>query len=118
MNGNILLLSCLQDGFDAGQTVKHVHVHILPRKPHDFEKDEVYKELESHDKGENRPARSAADMALEAKQYRALMYGDALQWTFDCWIRNVTLQMFHFHGSPQTLFVLCVKIWSDSELSF
>ncbi len=34
----------LQDGKDAGQTVEHVHVHILPRKKGDFEEnDEVYK---------------------------------------------------------------------------
>ena len=32
-----------QDGAQAGQTVPHVHVHILPRKSGDFENnDEVY----------------------------------------------------------------------------
>lgn len=32
-----------QDGPQAGQTVPHVHIHILPRKVGDFEKnDEIY----------------------------------------------------------------------------
>uniref|UniRef100_A0A671T1W0 Fragile histidine triad diadenosine triphosphatase n=1 Tax=Sinocyclocheilus anshuiensis TaxID=1608454 RepID=A0A671T1W0_9TELE len=43
-------LSCLtiaiQDGPEAGQTVKHVHVHVLPRKAGDFEKnDSIYDEV-------------------------------------------------------------------------
>ena len=34
---------CFQDGPQAGQTVPHVHVHILPRKGGDFENnDEIY----------------------------------------------------------------------------
>jgi bis(5'-adenosyl)-triphosphatase len=37
----------LQDGPAAGQTVPHVHIHVLPRRPGDFEKnDEVYDELD------------------------------------------------------------------------
>lgn len=32
-----------QDGPQAGQTVPHVHIHVLPRKGGDFEKnDEIY----------------------------------------------------------------------------
>lgn len=46
------LTLAIQDGPAAGQTVPHVHVHVLPRRPGDFEKnDEVYDELdraESH----------------------------------------------------------------------
>jgi len=39
----MLLLLFFQDGAQAGQTVPHVHVHILPRKKGDFENnDEVY----------------------------------------------------------------------------
>ncbi|XP_057296943.1 bis(5'-adenosyl)-triphosphatase-like [Hydractinia symbiolongicarpus] len=41
----------VQDGPEAGQTVKHVHVHILPRKAGDFtHNDDIYKKLEMHDK--------------------------------------------------------------------
>lgn len=33
----------IQDGKDAGQTVSHVHVHLLPRRPGDFKRnDDIY----------------------------------------------------------------------------
>jgi bis(5'-adenosyl)-triphosphatase len=33
----------IQDGQDAGQTVEHVHLHIVPRRPGDFQRnDDVY----------------------------------------------------------------------------
>ncbi|NWU63575.1 FHIT triphosphatase, partial [Pterocles burchelli] len=36
----------IQDGPEAGQTVKHVHVHILPRRAGDFSRnDDVYEEV-------------------------------------------------------------------------
>ncbi|XP_074054942.1 bis(5'-adenosyl)-triphosphatase isoform X1 [Macrotis lagotis] len=36
----------IQDGPEAGQTVKHVHVHILPRKAEDFSRnDSIYDEV-------------------------------------------------------------------------
>ncbi|XP_048813889.1 bis(5'-adenosyl)-triphosphatase isoform X2 [Lagopus muta] len=38
----------IQDGPEAGQTVKHVHVHVLPRRSGDFSRnDDVYKERKS-----------------------------------------------------------------------
>ena len=38
----------VQDGRSAGQSVPHVHVHILPRSYGDFERnDDVYDELEA-----------------------------------------------------------------------
>jgi bis(5'-adenosyl)-triphosphatase len=41
-NASSLTLA-IQDGPQAGQTVPHVHIHILPRKGGDFEKnDEIY----------------------------------------------------------------------------
>ena len=39
----------MQDGHSAGQSVPHVHVHLLPRKANDFTRnDDVYEELERH----------------------------------------------------------------------
>ncbi|XP_073086891.1 bis(5'-adenosyl)-triphosphatase isoform X5 [Manis javanica] len=72
--GTSLTLS-MQDGPEAGQTVKHVHIHVLPRKAGDFQRnDSIYDELQKHDKGEeDRPAlwRSEEDMAAEATALRA-----------------------------------------------
>lgn len=40
------LTIALQDGKDAGQTVEHVHVHILPRRPRDFPRnDDIYEKV-------------------------------------------------------------------------
>ncbi|KAK3536401.1 hypothetical protein QTP86_008887 [Hemibagrus guttatus] len=40
------LTIAIQDGPEAGQTVKHVHIHVLPRKPGDFERnDSIYNEI-------------------------------------------------------------------------
>lgn len=37
----------IQDGIDAGQSVPHVHAHIVPRRPADYpETDDFYKEME------------------------------------------------------------------------
>ena len=42
----------VQDGAEAGQTVEHVHVHILPRHMGDFSNnDDIYEKLQTHDKG-------------------------------------------------------------------
>ena len=43
VHGSTSLTLAVQDGRDAGQTVDHVHVHLIPRKPGDFDKnDDVY----------------------------------------------------------------------------
>uniref|UniRef100_A0A9L0STL1 Bis(5'-adenosyl)-triphosphatase n=1 Tax=Equus caballus TaxID=9796 RepID=A0A9L0STL1_HORSE len=64
----------MQDGPEAGQTVKHVHIHVLPRKAGDFHRnDSIYEELQKHDKEEeDSPAlwRSEEDMAAEAAALR------------------------------------------------
>ena len=40
------LTIAMQDGRDAGQSVEHVHVHILPRKPGDIvPNDDIYKKV-------------------------------------------------------------------------
>ena len=51
MYSNTALTLAVQDGTDAGQTVEHVHVHLLPRRPGDFQKnDDVYEKV-SHEAG-------------------------------------------------------------------
>ncbi|KAL2803592.1 bis(5'-adenosyl)-triphosphatase isoform 2, partial [Daubentonia madagascariensis] len=65
----------VQDGLEAGQTVKHVHVRVLPRKAGDVHRnDSIYDELQKHDKdGEASPAswRSEEAMAAEAAALQA-----------------------------------------------
>ncbi|XP_008103620.1 bis(5'-adenosyl)-triphosphatase isoform X3 [Anolis carolinensis] len=68
--GGTSLTISVQDGPEAGQTVKHVHVHILPRRAGDFSRnDNIYDELQRHDKeAEDSPSkwRSEDEMAAEA----------------------------------------------------
>lgn len=67
------LTICIQDGAEAGQTVKHVHVHVLPRRKGDFQRnDSVYDELQKHDVEDEDPAkwRSLEEMEREATQLR------------------------------------------------
>ncbi|KAM3878496.1 bis(5'-adenosyl)-triphosphatase [Diretmus argenteus] len=68
------LTIAIQDGPEAGQTVKHVHVHVLPRRAGDFEQnDSVYDELQKHDReDEDLPSkwRSEEEMAAEASDLR------------------------------------------------
>ncbi|XP_012376633.1 bis(5'-adenosyl)-triphosphatase isoform X3 [Dasypus novemcinctus] len=68
------LTIAIQDGPEAGQTVKHVHIHVLPRKAGDFSRnDSIYDELQKHDKEEEgTPAswRPEEDMAAEAAALR------------------------------------------------
>ena len=43
--------AALQDGPAAGQTVPHVHIHVLPRKLGDFEpNDKIYDALDDSSK--------------------------------------------------------------------
>jgi bis(5'-adenosyl)-triphosphatase len=40
------LTIAVQDGPEAGQTIPHVHVHIIPRKKHDYaNNDDVYNDV-------------------------------------------------------------------------
>ncbi|XP_070557945.1 bis(5'-adenosyl)-triphosphatase-like [Ptychodera flava] len=63
----------IQDGPAAGQTVKHTHVHILPRRPGDLQNnDDIYDKLEKHDKNpDERTLRAEEVMASEAGDLRS-----------------------------------------------
>ena len=67
------LTIAIQDGKDAGQSIEHVHVHIVPRKAGDpLQDDRIYEALQTHDKKENIKWRTDSEMELEAsmlKQY-------------------------------------------------
>lgn len=69
----------VQDGPEAGRTVPHVHVHILPRRSGDFERnDDVYTALAEHDapgKEDQMPLRSISEMIAEAKVIQEIMEG-------------------------------------------
>eukprot|EP00250_Pteridium_aquilinum_P007804 c17451_g1_i1 orf=175-822(+) len=71
----------IQDGIYAGQTVPHVHIHILPRKAEDFQiNDEVYDEMDRKerelkkrlDAEAARKDRDIEEMAAEASELRKL----------------------------------------------
>ncbi|CAH9086607.1 unnamed protein product [Cuscuta europaea] len=75
------LTFAIQDGPQAGQTVPHVHIHIIPRKAGDFEKnDEIYDALDEKEKelkqsldlDKDRKDRTLEEMAQEAAEYRKL----------------------------------------------
>jgi len=54
--------------------IKHVHMHVIPRKKGDFKRDnEIYEKLQSHDK-EMTNLRTVEEMEKEATELRKLFY--------------------------------------------
>lgn len=39
----------VQDGVEAGQSVNHVHVHVIPRRKGDIEGDEIYERMDGRE---------------------------------------------------------------------
>ncbi|KAJ9072335.1 hypothetical protein DSO57_1028543 [Entomophthora muscae] len=68
----------IQDGPDAGQTVPHVHIHVMPRHKGDFKiNDQIYDELnKSRLDNDFRTPRSQSEMAQESESLRKLLYPD------------------------------------------
>ncbi|KAG2179879.1 hypothetical protein INT43_003665 [Umbelopsis isabellina] len=76
-NGTSLTLA-MQDGAQAGQTVPHVHMHIIPRTADDWaNNDEIYDELDGKKAAtmggvdsKDRKARTIDEMRVEAEMLR------------------------------------------------
>jgi len=66
----------IQNGPLAGQSIPHVHVHILPRREGDFaENDDIYKELREHDKVKT-GWRTEEEMVAEARLLREAFFSE------------------------------------------
>ncbi|KAL1509808.1 hypothetical protein ABEB36_004489 [Hypothenemus hampei] len=68
---------CIQDGPSAGQTIPHVHAHVLPRKEGDFlNNDDIYTHLARHDKDgtSQDPIRNLNEQIAEATLLRKYFY--------------------------------------------
>lgn len=66
------MFSLSRDGPAAGQSVPHVHVHILPRRFSDFggNNDEVYPLLEASEAGLNEGMKKAPAFKVDADEDR------------------------------------------------
>ena len=68
----LALTIAIQDGKDAGQTIEHVHVHLVPRKAGDpLQDDRIYEVLQTHEKKEDIKWRTDSEMEIEATMLKA-----------------------------------------------
>ena len=73
----------IQDGKYAGQTVNHVHIHVIPRFPKDYaQNDDIYVELEKEAAADVQPigvednarrVQTVEEMESEALSYRKVI---------------------------------------------
>ncbi|XP_017028817.1 nitrilase and fragile histidine triad fusion protein NitFhit [Drosophila kikkawai] len=62
----------VQDGAEAGQTVPHVHFHVMPRRHGDFgHNDQIYVKLD--ERAEEKPPRTIDERIAEAQGYRTFL---------------------------------------------
>lgn len=67
------LTIAMQDGENAGQSVKHSHVHVIPRKGGDFKRnDDIYDHLNDWKLDSDRQERSLEMMKAEAQELMKL----------------------------------------------
>lgn len=74
--GGTSLTIAIQDGADAGQSVEHVHVHVISRKKGDFARnDDIYEKIHTWNKIDDasRRPRTVAEMAQEAATLRSFL---------------------------------------------
>ena len=67
----------VQDGVAAGQTVHHVHVHVMPRREGDFKSDELWEKLDRlPQENKRREPRTEEEMASEARLIASWLHAD------------------------------------------
>nr|PVC50613.1 bis-(5'-nucleosyl)-[tri-or tetra-] phosphatase [Theileria orientalis] len=63
----------VQDGPEAGQTIPHLHAHIIPRKKDDMEDpDSIYEKVDNNE-GTLKTQEEMAELATETKKYVELV---------------------------------------------
>jgi HIT domain len=76
----------VQDGANAGQTVPHIHVHVLPRKLGDFEpNDKVYDAIDAAAKELPRCACGGKGCCYFFRNFFYFTFDAAAQELLRCW---------------------------------
>lgn len=68
----------IQDGKHSGQSIEHLHCHIVPRKATDFDghSDQIYIELQKHDKDDRVPLTRDQMTQIASKLRQRIANGD------------------------------------------